>query len=79
VRFLVEADGGLLRGPGCDPGVSFRSEATPFSDTWETRPLELELVASAADFLGLRVSIWAGDQALVQASTRLAVRALDAP
>jgi hypothetical protein len=27
----------------------------------------------------LRVSIWAGDQALVQASTRLAVRALDAP
>lgn len=75
VRFFIEADGGLLRAPGAVPAATFRSEATPFSAAWETRPLDLEIVASASDFLGLRVSIWAGDQAIVQASTRLAVRA----
>ncbi len=73
VRFFIEADGGLLRGPGREAGVTFRSEAIPLSAAWETPPLELELSASATDFLGLRVSIWGGEQALTQASARLAV------
>jgi hypothetical protein len=74
VCFLIEADGGVLRGPGREAGVTFRSEAIGFSAAWETPPLELELSASATDFLGLRVSIWGGERALAQASTRLAVR-----
>jgi hypothetical protein len=74
VRFVIEADGGLLRAKDAGAAMRFRSEPIAFSPTWETRPLELEVVASASDFLELRVAIWAGDERLATGTTRLAIR-----
>lgn len=74
VHFMVEADGGVLQAAGAPPAVLFRSPPIAFNSRWETPPLDLELVASASDFVELRVSIWAGERALANGQARIAVQ-----